>query len=99
MNKPLALSSTERKKLRGDAMRLKPAVMVGKAGVTPTVLSAVEMALSRDGLIKLRVEAPDKATRKDWLQEIATTTRSTICGEVGHTASLFRPKPTRSAQT
>jgi RNA-binding protein len=93
MNNPPALSSAERKKLRGEAMRLKPAVMVGKAGVTPTVLAAVETALARDGLIKLRIEAPDKTARRDWLMEIATSTHSTICGEVGHTASLFRPKP------
>lgn len=93
MENPPKLSPAERKKFRGQAMRLKPAVMVGKSGVTPTVLSAVEMALSRDGLIKLRIEAPDKPTRKDWLDTIASSTRSTICGEVGHTASLFRPKP------
>jgi RNA-binding protein len=93
MDTPPALSPSERKKYRGQAMRLKPAVMVGKAGITPTVLSAVETALSRDGLIKVRIEAPDKPTRKDWLETISTATRSTICGEVGHTASLFRPKP------
>jgi RNA-binding protein len=90
---PPALSSSERKQLRGEAMRLKPAVMVGRAGVTPTVVEAVHNALSRDGLIKIRIEAPDKATRKTWLAEIASATRSTICGEVGHTASLYRPKP------
>ena len=75
-------------------MRLKPAVMVGRHGPTATVLSAVDAALARDGLIKLRVEAPDKPTRKEWLQQIATSTGSAICGEVGHTASLYRPKPT-----
>ena len=84
------LSSSERKRLRGEAMRLKPAVMVGRAGPSPTVLAAVNAALSRDGLIKLRIEAPDKPTRQQWLQEIASSTRSTICGEVGHTASLYR---------
>ena len=92
MKKPLELSSAERKQLRGQAMRLKPAVMVGKAGATATVLSAVDSALSRDGLVKIRIEAPDKATRKDWLNQIAEATRSTVCGEVGHTASLYRPK-------
>lgn len=87
------LSSAERKRLRGEAMRLKPAVMVGRAGPSATVLDAVDAALSRDGLVKLRIEAPDKPTRKEWLVTIAATTRSTICGEVGHTASIYR-KPT-----
>ncbi len=90
---PPELSSAERKTLRGQAMNLKPAVMVGRQGPSKTVLEAVDAALSRDGLIKLRLEAPDKPTRKVWLHHIASTTGSTICGEVGHTASLFRPKP------
>jgi RNA-binding protein len=90
------LTSAERKRLRGEAMRLKPAVMVGKSGASQTVLQAVNDALSRDGLVKIRIEAPDKPTRRHWLQEIADSTRSTICGEVGHTASLYRkpaPRP------
>lgn len=93
MPEPPELSSAERKRLRGRAMGLKPAVQVGKAGPTPTVLAAVETALSRDGLIKLRIEAPDRETRRDWLQKIAAATSATVCGEVGHTASLYRPKP------
>ncbi|HSH08951.1 MAG TPA: YhbY family RNA-binding protein [Oceanipulchritudo sp.] len=95
MNLPPApeLSSAERKAYRGQAMNLKPAVMVGRSGVTASVLAAVNTALLRDGLIKLRIEAPDKATRKAWLEQIASASHSAVCGEVGHTASLFRPKP------
>lgn len=74
-------------------MRLKPAVLVGRAGVSPTVVAALETALTKDGLVKVRIEAPDKPTRKEWLQQLSESTHSTICGEVGHTASLYRPKP------
>ena len=74
-------------------MNLKPAVLIGKAGVSQTVVEALNTALSRDGLIKVRIEAPDKPTRKEWLAQAAQVTHSTICGEVGHTASLYRPKP------
>ncbi|MGA1205908.1 MAG: YhbY family RNA-binding protein [Opitutales bacterium] len=95
MNLPPApeLSSAERKKLRGQAMSLKPGVIIGKAGVTPSVIVAVDTALSRDGLVKLRIEAADRKLRKEWLQAVADATRSAVCGEVGHTASIFRPKP------
>jgi RNA-binding protein len=88
------LTSSERKRLRGDAQRLKPAVLIGKGGASKTVIAAVETALDRNSLIKVRIEAPDRTTRKEWLAEISTATRSTICGEVGHTASIYRPKPT-----
>lgn len=86
------LNSADRKRLRGQAMNLKPAVIVGKAGPSNSVLDAVKKALSHDGLIKIRIEAPDKPTRKEWLQTIAERTSSTVCGEVGHTASLYRKK-------
>jgi RNA-binding protein len=92
MASSLSLSSAERKQYRGQAMQLKPAVIVGKAGTTPTVIAAIDNALSHDGLIKIRLEAPDKSIRKEWLQSIADSTRSIVCGEVGHTASLFRPR-------
>jgi RNA-binding protein len=88
---PAELSASERKRLRGQAMRLKPAVIIGRSGVTPTVIAAIDTALSKDPLVKLRIEAPDRATRKSWLQEAARSTASTICGEVGHTASIYRP--------
>ena len=89
-NTPPELSSAERKRLRGQAMQLKPAVLIGRAGVTETVLKAVDLALGKDQLVKLRIEAPDRATRKLWLEKIAVSTSSTVCGEVGHTASIFR---------
>ena len=93
------LSSSERKKLRGQAMNLKPAMLVGKAGVSKPVIEALNVALARESLIKVRIEAPDKATRKAWLLEMATVSHSVICGEVGHTASLFRPKPEPKTET
>ena len=89
------LNSAQRKELRGKAMGLKPAVLVGKAGVTPTVLAAVNTALAREGLIKLRIEAPERKLRKEWLNKISEETHATICGEVGHTASIYRPKPVK----
>lgn len=92
MEPDLNLNSAERKRLRGLAMNVKPAVLIGRAGVTPAILEAVETALARDGLIKVRIEAPDKTTRKAWLREIATDRAATVCGEVGHTASLYRPR-------
>lgn len=88
---PPILTSAERKRLRGQAMLLKPAVLIGRSGVTGTVLAAVDTALAKNPLVKLRIEAPDRATRKSWLEEIARGTASTVCGEVGHTASIFRP--------
>lgn len=92
----LTLTPSERKKFRGQAMNMNIAVIVGKAGVTDPVIKTLDTALNKDGLIKIRLIAPDKPTRKAWLEEIITRTNSAICGEVGHTASIYRPKPSQS---
>lgn len=87
-----ALTPAERKRLRGQAMNLKPAVMIGRAGVSPTVIEATRTALRKDGLIKVRLEAPDRTSRRQWLEDLASATGAAICGSVGHTASLYRPR-------
>ena len=92
MNPAPTLNASERKALRGKAMNLKPSLLVGRAGISEPLLKAAETALNKDGLIKVRLEAPDRATRKEWMAALASATGSTVCGEVGHTASLFRPK-------
>ena len=88
----LSLTPSERKKFRGQAMNMNIAVIIGKAGVTDAVIKTLNLALKKDGLIKIRLIAPDKPTRKTWLEEIVNRTESAICGEVGHTASIYRPK-------
>lgn len=99
MNTAPILNAAERKALRGQAMNLKPSLLVGKAGISAPLLKAAEAAFDKDGLVKVRFEAPDRATRKAWLSDLASATGSTICGEVGHTASLFRAKPKPRLET
>jgi len=96
MPKPPELTSAERKALRGQAMALQPAVIVGKAGPSPAVTAAVAAALARDGLVKIRLEAPDRALRAEWLEQVAAATGAAVCGAVGRTASLFRPRAPES---
>ena len=50
------LTSAEKKKLRGIAQRLRPQVHIGKHGLTEAVLAEVDTALTKNGLIKLRID-------------------------------------------
>jgi len=92
MKAPPSLSSAEKKHLRGKAMALKPSLVIGRDGPSEKNLEAARTALGRDSLIKIRIEAPDRQTRKSWLAEVVSACGATLCGEVGHTASLFRPR-------
>lgn len=92
MDKPApVLSPQRRRQLRADAHALEPVVQVGHGGVSEAVVRAVGQALRDHELIKVRLHEPeDKQTMAEML---AQETRSALCGLVGHTVILFRPKP------
>lgn len=86
---PAELSSSERKRLRGEAMGLTVAVAVGKDGLTDSVIGAVQIAFRKSPLIKIRLANPDKKIRESQLLAIEEKTGCWICGHVGRTASLY----------
>jgi RNA-binding protein len=86
------LTGTARKYLRGLAHHLKPVVHIGKAGLAPSVLSALEAALAHHELIKVRFQ--DCQDQKHALaQTIAQASHSTIVGSIGHVFMFYRQHP------
>ena len=86
------LTSAEKKKLRGMAQRLKPLVHIGKHGLTESVLAEIETALTKNGLIKIRLEG-DRAGIKALCADIPEKTGAECVGSVGKTAVFFRDMP------
>jgi RNA-binding protein len=83
------LSGRDAQQLRGLAHGLEPLVHVGHGGVTDSVIEAVSRALRDHELIKVRLQKPeDKHTMA---ADLASGTRSALCGLVGHTVILFKP--------
>jgi RNA-binding protein len=95
MMDPKPLSSAERKELRGIAQRLKPHVHVGRQGLSESVFSEIETALTKNGLIKVRFDAG-----RDFIKEasaaIAQKLGCEFVGGVGKTAVFFRDMPEKS---
>lgn len=90
------LSSAERKRYRGMAMNMKPAVIIGKAGITDALVAEAELAFSRNPVLKIRILAENREARRSVLAAFAERVQATVCGESGHTASLYR-KPAPAA--
>lgn len=86
------LTASERKKCRAIAMNLKPAILIGKEGISEALLAEANKAFARNPVVKIRLLASEREARKALLADFAERTQSTVCGEVGHTATLFRPK-------
>jgi RNA-binding protein len=88
---PLApLTGKQRSYLRSLAHKLKPVVQVGHQGATEGVLAAVEVALERHELIKVKVSGEAEADAADVAPELEKGTRSQVAQIIGHTVVLYR---------
>lgn len=87
-----ALKGSERKYLRGLAHHLKPLAQVGKTGLTPNVLAAIDEALEHHELIKVRF-LDFKEQKRQLAQTIAAHSNSAIVGSVGHVFIFYRQHP------
>lgn len=81
--------------LRGAAHKLKPVVMLGKAGLTEPVLVEINTALDFHELIKVKVAGEDRDERRALIAAIAEKTNALLVQVIGRIAVLYRavPKP------
>lgn len=73
-------------------MNFKPAIIIGRDGITPALLEEAARAFERNPVIKIRLLADDRPARRALVADFAAQTGATVCGELGHTATLFRQK-------
>lgn len=86
------MKGSARQYLKNLAHHLKPAVYIGKGGLTDAVVAAVETSLDAHELVKVKFN-----DLKDEKQEIAraieTRTESALVGVLGNIATFYRPNP------
>lgn len=85
------LSTKQQRELRARAHALTPIVQVGHGGVHGPVIAAVRRALRDHELIKVRLHEPED--KHAMAETLATEARAALCGLIGHTVILYRPKP------
>ena len=86
------LSSRQRARLRGAAHALKPALHVGKEGVTDAAVRSAEQAFRTRELLKVRVlEAADEGPRAA-AEALADRLDAAVVQVAGRTAVLYRPE-------
>jgi RNA-binding protein len=89
----MSLTGKQKRFLRAEAHGLDPVVMVGKEGLTPTVVEAVQAALLRHELIKVRVLESSPTEKREISERLPAQTRSELAGEVGHILILYKRHP------
>ena len=88
----MSLSEKQLRYLRGRAHPLKPVIQVGQHGLTAAVCAETSRALRDHELIKVRVQAADRAARDALINELALRTESHLVHRIGHVAVLFKPR-------
>ncbi len=87
----MPLQGFQRRHLRSLAQPRKALVHVGEAGLSESVLEAVDRALLEHELVKVRLHEPE--SKKSMARALADSSGAALCGLVGHTAILYRPHP------
>ena len=92
----MSLTDKQLRYLRGKAHALKPIIQIGQNGLTPGVLAETQRALADHELVKLRIQAADRAARDALLAQLVRDSQSSLVTRIGHVAVLFKPNATLS---
>lgn len=89
---PLALSNAQIRTFKAQAQRLKATLKIGKEGMSPRFLAALDDALKHHELIKVKFE-DFKDQKKELSPQLAEKSGSHLLTRVGNVVVLYRPKP------
>jgi RNA-binding protein len=86
-----ALTGKQTRHLRALGHHLKPVVMIGREGITESLLASVEEALTSHELIKVKLQEGCDLDRSEVSQLLAEKTGASIAQILGKTILLYRP--------
>ena len=86
----MELTSKQRSHLRGMASTINPIFQIGKASLTPEIISAVDVAIEKRELIKISVLKNCADDPREIAEIIAERTHSVVVKVIGKKIILFR---------
>ena len=87
-------SNEDKKHLRRLGHNLKPVVTVAGNGLSETVNTEIERALTDHELIKVKLVADDRDSKKALTEAICADHKAELVQSVGHVLLLFRKSKT-----
>jgi RNA-binding protein len=85
-----ALTNPQKRYLKGLAHDLRPTIMVGAKGITPSLLAELDAVLEQHELIKVKVSAEDRETRDAWIDSMVETSQASLVTRIGNIVVMFR---------
>jgi len=84
------LNKDQIRQLKAQAHSLSPVVIIGHNELTLAVHNEIDTALKAHELIKIRVNANDKAHRQTMVENICQQEGAILIGIIGHIAIVYR---------
>lgn len=88
----MSLSAEKLKRLKQQAHALNPVVLLGAKGLTDAVQKEIDQALDIHELIKVRLNAPDHATRDQMIAAICEAQHAELVQQIGHLIAIYRKR-------
>lgn len=86
----MTISNDMKKHLRGIGHNLNPVVTIAAKGLTDTVLTELQRALNDHELIKVRLAAGDRETKKTIIDEACKRSNAELVQTIGHVILLYK---------
>jgi RNA-binding protein len=87
-----SLSNAQIRAFKAQAQRLKATLKVGKEGLSPQFLAALDDALKHNELVKVKFD-DFKEHKKELAPQLAEKSGSRLVTRIGNVAVLYRAKP------
>jgi RNA-binding protein len=88
----MAITNTQRSFLRKRANALKPYVMIGKNGLTPTLIQVIDKSLEKNELVKIRFQ-DFQEEKQSITDNICEQTCAMHVDTIGNVILLYRQNP------
>jgi RNA-binding protein len=93
----VSLTNAQIRDLKAQAQRLKATLKIGKEGLSPQFLAALDEVLKHRELVKVKFDE-FKEQKKELAPQLAEKSGSHLVTRVGNVAVLYRPKPVEEKQ-
>jgi len=87
------LTSKQIRYLRGLGHHLQPAVMVGREGITDTVIAALNASLNAHELIKVKLQQNCPFSKQEAGKNLSSLAPAELVQVLGKTVLLYRHNP------
>jgi RNA-binding protein len=91
-----SLTNAQVRDLKAQAQKLKATLKVGKEGLSPQFLAALDQVLKHRELVKVKFDE-FKEQKKELAPQLAEKSRSHLVTRIGNVAVLYQPKPEKQA--